>query len=216
MAMTLKISRGKDSTAEKCQGVVLLAILVICIRVRQPANLQFWTKLLREIRVPCSPSIKKSALHDLKEFEIRVKKSLQTYRCIRLINKSLNSATQEQPAMVGVVPQVQTFTQFVCIKLYSKIPLPSFIIFPLLAVDAVIMNLVIETMAARVKTNSANLLSDLNRELKRLPVKSSHRKELRACTVGKIQFGHNFVDNGTPLVIIDFCFNQTVSLLLLT
>ncbi|OXA63522.1 hypothetical protein Fcan01_00139 [Folsomia candida] len=81
---------------------------------------------------------------------------------------------------------------------------------------SVIMNLVIESMAAKVNTNSAKLLSGLNRELKRLPIKSSCRKEFRACTATKIQFGQNFVDKGTPLVIEDFCINQTVSLLLLT
>ncbi|OXA63516.1 hypothetical protein Fcan01_00133 [Folsomia candida] len=173
--------------------------------------LEHFEKFVREIRTSSSP------VPDLRTLEIRVTKSLHTYRCVRLINKTLNHATQGQlvPAMIGVAPQLQVFAQFVCIKLYSKIPLPGFLFFPLLVVDSTICNLIVESMAAKVNTNSVKLLSDLNRELKGLPVKSSCRKELRACTAAKIQFGQNFVDKGTPLVIENFCFNQTVSLLLL-
>ncbi|OXA47653.1 hypothetical protein Fcan01_17564 [Folsomia candida] len=109
------------------------------------------------------------------------------------------------PAMIGVVPQIQVFTQFVCIKLYSKIQLPGFIIFPLLLIDSAINNLVIETMAAKVNTNSVKLLSVLNCQLKSLPRRSKCRKELKSCTAKRIQFGQNFVDKGTPLVIENFC-----------
>ncbi|OXA47654.1 hypothetical protein Fcan01_17563 [Folsomia candida] len=34
VGITLKISRGKDSIAEKCQGVVFLLCLIICILAR--------------------------------------------------------------------------------------------------------------------------------------------------------------------------------------
>ncbi|OXA48160.1 hypothetical protein Fcan01_16887 [Folsomia candida] len=149
--------------------------------------------------------------------EEHLDKVLHTYKCLRLLEKTINHAMKGQlvPAMIGVCPQIQVFSMFVCIKLYSKIPMPGFLIFPLVMFDSSVNNLVIETLAAKVNTNSVKFLSDLNRGLKSFPNKSSHRKEMRACTAAKIQFGQNFVDKGTPLVIENFCFNQTVSLLLL-
>ncbi|XP_035711826.1 uncharacterized protein LOC118437130 [Folsomia candida] len=174
--------------------------------------LEHFQKLVRDIRTDSTTG------NDLQRtLERRVTQALHTYRCIRLIEKILNHSMKGQliPAMIGVVPQVQVFTQFVCIKLYSKIPLPGFIIFPLLLIDAAITNLVIETIAAKVNTNSVKMLSELNNELKSFSAKSKYRKELRACTATRIQFGQNFVDKGTPLVIENFCINQTVSVLLL-
>lgn len=41
-------------------------------------------------------------------------------------------------------------------------------------------------------------------------------REIKACSVLKIKFGSNFIDNGTPLVIQDFCMNQTLNLLLIS
>lgn len=172
-------------------------------------------RLVRESRV--QSNIGNDPLVYQRILEDRVTQALHTYRCILLIEKILNHSMKGQlvPAMIGVVPQIQVFTQFVCIKLYSKIPLPGFIIFPLLLIDSAINNLVIETMAAKVNTNSVKLLSALNCELKSLPRRSKCRKALKACTATRIQFGQNFVDKGTPLVIENFCINQTVSLLLL-
>ncbi|OXA42525.1 hypothetical protein Fcan01_22913 [Folsomia candida] len=174
--------------------------------------LEHFEKLIREPRIYPRPKKVPSG-----PLECRVTRALRTYRCIRLIEKIMNYSMKGQlvPAMIGIVPLIQVFTQFVCIKLYSEIPLPGFLIFPMLLLDSAIVNLVIETMAANVHTNSVRLLAELNFELKSLPRRSKFRKELEACTATRIQFGQNFVDKGTPLVIENYCISQTVSLLLL-
>ncbi|OXA54724.1 hypothetical protein Fcan01_11035 [Folsomia candida] len=147
----------------------------------------------------------------------RIRHVFHTYRCVQLLDRILNSALKGElvPAIIGLVPQIQVFSLFVCIRLSSKIPFPGVLLFPLILTDASVVNFVVNTLAAAVNTNSSNLLVDLNQELRGFSVRSSFRKELKASRPTKIQFGQNFVDKGTPLVIENFCFNQTVSLLLL-
>lgn len=148
--------------------------------------------------------------------------SIRTYRCIQLLEKILNDALHDKlaPAIIGIGPLIQVFTQFVCVKLYSKIPLPGFLVFPIILINSLISNLVIQTLAAKVNSISAELLLLLKSELSCFPTKSKTRKqnwkELTACKPTRIQFGQNFVDMGTPLVIENFCINQTVSILLLS
>jgi hypothetical protein len=43
-----------------------------------------------------------------------------------------------------------------------------------------------------------------------------YKKVLKSVSKNKIRFGGNFVDDLTPLVFLDFCVSQTVSLMLLT
>ncbi|OXA46129.1 hypothetical protein Fcan01_19254 [Folsomia candida] len=148
--------------------------------------------------------------------DIPVAQVFRTYRCIQLLDKVQNSAMKGQvvPAVLGLIPQIQVFSLFVCIRLYASIQLPNFLLFPLILTDATVVNLVINTLAAGVHTNSSLVLKNMTRGLQTFPVRSGFRKELRACQPTKVQFGQNFVDKGTPLVIENFCFNSTVSLLL--
>lgn len=41
------------------------------------------------------------------------------------------------------------------------------------------------------------------------------RRQVKGCSMLKVKFGSNFIDRGTPLVIQNFCINQTVSLTLI-
>ncbi|OXA46128.1 hypothetical protein Fcan01_19255 [Folsomia candida] len=149
--------------------------------------------------------------------DILVGQVFRTYRCIQLLDKVQNSAMKGQvvPAVLGLIPQIQVFSLFVCIRLYSSIQLPNFLLFPLILTDATVVNLVINTLAAGVYTNSSMVLKNMTRGLETFPFRSGFRRELIACQPTKVQFGQNFVDKGTPLVIENFCFNSTVSLLLL-
>lgn len=121
---------------------------------------------------------------------------------------------QVAPAVVIGMPSVQILSLFVCIKLHDVVPMPGFLIFPLILVDTFINNILTFTMASNVHNVSEQFLHDWS---KRIPggMDSSLRKQLKACNVLRIRFGSNFVDRCTPLVIQDFCANQTMSLLLI-
>ncbi|XP_035715153.1 uncharacterized protein LOC118438676 [Folsomia candida] len=53
--------------------------------------------------------------------EILVRQVLHTYRSIQLLDNVQNSAMKGEmvPAVLGLIPQIQVFSLFVCIRLYS-------------------------------------------------------------------------------------------------
>lgn len=121
------------------------------------------------------------------------------------------------PVILSCIPAIQIVGLYVCITLHEEIALPGFAIFPLLAIAATIHNILVITLAAMVNISSKRVLIIL-----RLKIVGSNegkmrkllRRELAACGVLKIKFGNNFIDNGTPLVMQNFCINQTMSLCL--
>ncbi|OXA47361.1 hypothetical protein Fcan01_17728 [Folsomia candida] len=142
--------------------------------------------------------------------------TIRMYRSLQLLEIGLNDAIKGQivPAMIGVCPWLQVFSLFVSINFYREIPLPGYAVFPMLFVDALLCNLIIGTLAGQINLTE-RVLADMKRQLKRYAVRSWYRKELLACAPLRIKFGQNFIDKGTPLVIEDFCFDQTVNLILL-
>ncbi|XP_035715556.1 uncharacterized protein LOC118438863 [Folsomia candida] len=144
---------------------------------------------------------------------------LKLYRSIQILEKYMNGCTMVRivPSMVLCTPNLQIISQFVSIKLHSKIAMPGFLIFPLIMVDAVIVNVFVYTLASWVNSTSTKLLqTQVRRTVQFGGKKSQLAREIRACGVLKIKFGSNFIDNGTPLVIQNFCFNQTLNLLLIS
>lgn len=143
---------------------------------------------------------------------------LQFYRSIQILEKYFNGYLMKRivPMIVLSIPIIQVVSQYVCIQLHDEIPMPGFLIFPLIMFDCVLANVFVYSVASWVYSKSIKVL----RAYARHTVKFSGRKsrlarEIKACAVLKIKFGSNFIDNGTPLVIQDFCMNQTVSLLLI-
>ncbi|OXA42400.1 hypothetical protein Fcan01_22900 [Folsomia candida] len=75
-------------------------------------------------------------------------------------------------------------------------------------------NIFVITLASRVNASSKRVLKILSGKIVGFRgAEMRHlRRELAACGVLKIKFGNNFIDNGTPLVMQNFCINQTLSL----
>lgn len=121
------------------------------------------------------------------------------------------------PALVSLTPIVQIICQYVCIKLHDQISMPGFLMFPLILVDAVVINGFVFTLASAINSTSAKLLeTHVKRTVEFGGKRSVLAREIKACGVLKIKFGSNYIDNGTPLAIQNFCLNQTLSLLLLS
>lgn len=119
------------------------------------------------------------------------------------------------PCMVCGVPLLQIVVQCVCITMHSEIPMPVFLIFPIILVDAMTTNILIFTLASWVFNSSTKSLKKLDLTTLQYARRSVVRKQLKSCGTLKIKFGSNFIDKGTPLVIQNFCLDQTMSLILI-
>ncbi|XP_035711898.1 uncharacterized protein LOC118437166 isoform X1 [Folsomia candida] len=143
---------------------------------------------------------------------------IRLYRVVQILEKSLNAYLSERilPAIMIGDPTVEIFGLFVCISLSKETPMPGFLIFPLMTTVTGINNVVIVALASKFHSASERLLVCWERaSLSNKWNNKLRRRDLRACNVLKIKFGSNFVEKGTPLVLQDFCINQTISLILL-
>ncbi|OXA42419.1 hypothetical protein Fcan01_22871 [Folsomia candida] len=140
------------------------------------------------------------------------------YRYVQVLEKSFNAFVSEKlvPTIKFCLPALQIFALYVWITLHATIALPGFAIFPLLAINAGISNILVITLASIVNISSEGVLNALGQKVvgcqggKRALI----RREVEACGVLKVKFGSNFIDRGTPLVMQNFCITQTVSLCL--
>ncbi|OXA41151.1 hypothetical protein Fcan01_24014 [Folsomia candida] len=140
------------------------------------------------------------------------------YRYVQVLEKSFTAFVSEKlvPTIMFCLPALQIFSLYVCITLHATIALPGFAIFPLLAINAGISNILVITLASMVNVSSQRVLNALAQKVVGCTggKRALQRREVEACGVLKIKFGSNFIDRGTPLVMQNFCISQTVSLCL--
>ncbi len=93
--------------------------------------------------------------------------------------------------------------------------MPGFAFFPLLTMDGIAM-IFISQVAAGVYTRSKSFVNCARRS-RNYRRKSWFTKMSRAQYFIKIRFGStNYIDQMTPLIYMNFCLTQTVSLVILT
>ncbi|OXA48088.1 hypothetical protein Fcan01_17343 [Folsomia candida] len=146
-------------------------------------------------------------------------KCIHVYRSIQILEKSFNSYPMNKivPVMVFGVPSVEIITLFVSINFYHEIALPGFLVFPLIGLNAFLNNICVFTLASMVHNALEKALLALRKKMTNLHRgcnRSVIHRQLKACSVLKVKFGSNYIDRGTPLVIQNFCINQTMSLTL--
>ncbi|OXA47974.1 hypothetical protein Fcan01_17295 [Folsomia candida] len=115
---------------------------------------------------------------------------LKLYRSIQILEKYMNGFLMARvaPMMVMSIPAIQ-----------------------------IACGLLVYTFASWVSSTSTKVLQTHAGVTVQFGGKRSVlAREIRACGALKIKFGSNFIDNGTPLVIQNFCLNQTVNLLLIS
>lgn len=153
------------------------------------------------------------------ETEMDMNSCILFYRWIQILVKAYNSFLRDRilPSIMLCVPGIQVVTLYVTINHHSDITMPGFLIFPLLLLNAGVTNVLGLTLASFVNSVSKRVIESLRKRASRLRgrKKSLAKRQLRACSVLKIRFKSNFIDRGTPLVVQTFCFNQTVSLILI-
>ncbi|OXA47716.1 hypothetical protein Fcan01_17514 [Folsomia candida] len=146
-----------------------------------------------------------------------VNQVIQKYRGIQVLEKHLNEWLKPVlvPSLITLAPSLQILSQYVCIQMHNDIPMPGFLVVPLIVQNTIIVNILVFTLASYVFSSSARVMQNIKRRIRKEPRRSTIKKDLKACSIMKIKFGTNFVDRGTPLVIQDFCLSQTMQLLLI-
>lgn len=92
--------------------------------------------------------------------------AIKFYRSIQILEKYLNASlmTRVVPSIIFCIPGIQIVEQYVCIKFRTALPLMGFLVFPLMATNAITNNILALTMASWVHSASQNALTSLNRK----------------------------------------------------
>lgn len=143
---------------------------------------------------------------------------IRLYHCIQIVEKSFNDFLMVRviPAVITGSPAIQILAQYTCINHYGDIGMPGFLVFPLIGGNAMINNVLVNTLASCINTASVKALASVKDKVALVEKKKLMRRRVWACSVLKVKFGSNFIDRGTPLVMQNFCMSQTVSLSLIT
>ncbi len=146
--------------------------------------------------------------------ELQLQPIISKYRQLQLIEKQMNVTLRSFfiPGCLTFTTIGEIFTLFVCIKLHQEIPIQAFAFFPMLGLDLILVIGVDFASLGFIYLRSQEFVEGC----KKLNGVKLVRRQTRSFPPLKIRFGMNFIDELTGMTILDFCLNQTVSLLLMT
>jgi hypothetical protein len=153
---------------------------------------------------------------------------LDVYRELQVIQSMFNGCMQTWfvPALIFTGSMMQVVCMFATVRLHDRIPMPGFLFFPMMGVDNFITVFFMNDFASgivmksemylRMWKNSSLIMGKEIKGKKRQIVPMLNKREIKSCGLMKVRFGGaNYIDRLTPLVMEDFCINQTLSLILL-
>lgn len=141
-----------------------------------------------------------------------ISERLHTYRKLLVLEKWINSCMRHRVflTIALVVPNMQIFFGFMSIKMLNSkdadISRKAILLYFYWALT--IFSMLTFTSAAKVNTLSDSWLKKQSFD------RSHDRKVLNSLIPLKLEFGNNFVEGLTPLVVQEFCVRQTASLLM--
>jgi hypothetical protein len=143
----------------------------------------------------------------------KMREQLLVYQEYRIVMKYWDSCVRYSilPIFLTLGVSLCFMTFYVCLAFSKSIPALALMYFFVLFVNCNIFILVVCSNAANVQAASQDILQSV----KHLRGDKHFRAKLRALPELPIQFGQNFIDKETPLVMTDFYINQTVSILLI-
>ncbi|OXA49222.1 hypothetical protein Fcan01_16024 [Folsomia candida] len=142
------------------------------------------------------------------------------YRKVLVAEKMFNAtfAPLILPVSLFCMTGIEIFSGFVSISRHSLIPMPQFMLYPLVWLNCTLFNLLATTLSSYVYENSNRMKEKLKELVCQVRFGFGRRlllRELRSCTPLKIRFENNFIDGMTPLANQDLAVTQTMSLVLL-
>lgn len=137
------------------------------------------------------------------------------YRMLQVFESLLNSTVRYRvwPALTAYLPALHVLGAVACIKFHKHLALPNFVFVISVSIIVAVTELIFYTGCSKIYGNSLSWLSCVKSG--GMKMNKVERKMVRSMQPLRIWFGSNFVDELTPLVIQNFCTDQTVSVLLL-
>lgn len=136
--------------------------------------------------------------------------ALKIDRELEVFERMFNDFAQGRlaPAAMIVIPIIEITSIFATLKMYSEIPFPGILVFPL----AVVVLMAQCPRNGRVKVTSGSVRGAWSGKV---GASKATRRSIRAMRPITVRFGSNFMDRETALLTQDFCVNQIVSLLMI-
>jgi hypothetical protein len=146
-----------------------------------------------------------------------IRSRLRVYRRTQILLTSWTGCTRKWvlPLILQAATSVCIISLCVCLIMSGQIPVPGFLLFPLLLLNCVCFIIFVCTKASSVNTMSSLLIAEQRNKLANSNKNTLLRKVVKSIVPLKVEFGCNYIDKLTPLVLLDFCINQTVSVLII-
>lgn len=145
---------------------------------------------------------------------------MSVYRKLQVLEKLLNAAVKSRilPMVSIALPGLQITSCFALIKLHDQLGFYTMPIYVSVYLDVAMFNVLVFTGAARVYILGDRLLRGWREEVKAEQNCGIREKRMMLKSFRKlrVEFGNNFVDQLTPLVLQDFCTKQSISMLVLS
>lgn len=92
---------------------------------------------------------------------------IRLYKCIQMLEKSFNDFLMARivPAMLSCSPGVQLIVQYVCINHHNDIPMPGFLVFPIIGWNGGITNVLVYSLASGIHSASEAALVGIKNKL---------------------------------------------------
>jgi hypothetical protein len=142
---------------------------------------------------------------------------IRMYRITQILMTSWTGCTRKGvlPCILQAATIVCIISFYVCIVMSDQIPFPGFLLFPLLLLNSVCFIMFVCTKASSVNSSSIALIARERRKVANFRTNSLLRRVVVSIPPLKVEFASNYIDKLTPLVLLNFCINQTVSLLII-
>lgn len=146
---------------------------------------------------------------------------MKDYRSLQILENRFNACFKNLflPGILGSVSALFIFSLFVSIKFAQLVPLPGFLFFPLALFDCGVIILVEFSTAGFLHERSASLVEIYKTQSMvghgNNKVKKVTKMTAQSLAPLKIRMGMNYVDKFTPLVILNFCVSESVSLIMI-
>lgn len=154
--------------------------------------------------------------HFLKSRPINITQILKFYRELQLIGIQVNICfrTMLFPCLLAGCSIEVILSLYITIRFHSQLgQSPLISVFPLILLNSFVATFLGTSIAANVNSKSSKLVERL------MIVSKSRRNTLMRRKIDSlfpisVRFSSNFVDNTTPIIILHFCIEQAVSLLI--
>lgn len=138
------------------------------------------------------------------------------YRQLQLQERMHNSSFRGRilPVCILCFPVIQILSGFALVELFHKAELFQISIFVVMYLESCLIGLIVLTSASSIHVKAEDWISRVKFAgggAKNLFFRRVH-KSFRPL---RLEFGNNFVERLTPLIMQEYCFRQTASLLLL-